>query len=88
MLLDNQSEDSRRHVRLLQQVITSGEAKLVPPMSGSGETDAPGNPTQTLLVLAPMKTQDSVEGVLEVLQRPDCAAGQSAGLSAVPGGNE
>ena len=45
-LLDNQSEDSRRHVRLLQQVITSGEAKLVPPMSGSGDPDAPGNPTQ------------------------------------------
>ena len=26
-LLDNQSDDSRRHVRLLQQVITSGEAR-------------------------------------------------------------
>jgi multidrug efflux pump subunit AcrA (membrane-fusion protein) len=78
-LLDVQSEDSRRHVRLLQQVITSGEAKLVPPMSGSGEPDAPGNPTQALLVLAPMKTHDSVEGVLEVLQRSDTQPGSQQG---------
>jgi hypothetical protein len=78
-LLDAQSEESRRHVRLLQQVITSGEAKLVPPMSGSGDPDAPGNPTQALLVLAPMKTHDSVEGVLEVLQRSDSQPGSQQG---------
>ncbi len=78
-LLDVQSEGSRRHVRLLQQVITSGEAKLVPPMSGSGDPDAPGNPTQALLVLAPMKTHDSVEGVLEVLQRSDSQPGSQQG---------
>lgn len=45
-------------MRLLQEVMTTGEARLVPPMSGSGEPDAPGNPTNTLLVLAPMKTDD------------------------------
>ena len=78
-LLDNQSNDSRRHVRLLQQVITSGEAKLVPPMSGAGDPEAPGNPTKTLLVLAPMKTHDSVEGVLEVLQRSDSQPGSQQG---------
>ncbi len=70
-LLDPKSEDSRRHVRLLQEVMMSGEARLVPPLSGAGDPDAPGNPTNTLLVLAPMKTDDSVEGVLEVFQRPD-----------------
>ena len=70
-LLDPQSEESRRHVRLLQEVINSGEARLVPPLSGAGDADAAGNPTNSLLVLAPMKTADSVEGVLEVFQRPD-----------------
>ena len=65
-LLDSQSDDARRHLRLLQQVITSGEAKLVPPLSGAGEADAPGNPTNSLLVLAPLMTDDSVEGVIEI----------------------
>ncbi|MCA9149280.1 MAG: HlyD family efflux transporter periplasmic adaptor subunit [Planctomycetales bacterium] len=78
-LLDPKSEDSRRHVRLLQEVMTTGEARLVPPMSGAGEPDSPGNPTNTLLVLAPMKTDDSVEGVLEVFQRPDSQANSQQG---------
>ena len=52
-LLDPKSEDSRRHVRLLHEVITSGEARLVPPLSGSGDTDGAGNPTNTLLVGLP-----------------------------------
>ncbi len=78
-LLDSQSEDARRHVRLLQQVITSGEPKLAPPLSGAGEPDAPGNPTNSLLVLAPMKTDDSVEGVIEIFQRPDSQAGSQKG---------
>jgi hypothetical protein len=79
MLLDPKSEDSRRHVRLLQEVLSSGEARLVPPLSGSGDSDAAGNPTNTLLVLAPMKTDDTVEGVLEVFQRPDAQPNSQQG---------
>ena len=79
ILLDPKSEDSRRHVRLLQEVLTSGEARLVPPMSGAGDPDAAGNPTNTLFVLAPMKTDDTVEGVLEVFQRPDAQANSQQG---------
>ncbi len=71
-LLDPSSEDSRKHVRLLQEVLQSGEAKLAPPLSGGGDPDAPGNPTNTLIVLAPMKSDHTtVEGVLEIFQRPD-----------------
>jgi hypothetical protein len=66
-------------VRLLQEVLSSGEARLVPPLSGSGDSDAAGNPTNTLLVLAPMKTDDSVEGVLEVFQRPDAQVNSQQG---------
>jgi multidrug efflux pump subunit AcrA (membrane-fusion protein) len=79
VLLDPKSDDSRRHVRLLQEVISSGEARLVPPLSGAGDADAAGNPTNTLLVLAPMKTDDSVEGVLEVFQRPDAQVNSQQG---------
>ena len=70
-LLQTDSAEAQRHLRLLQQVITSGEAKLAPPQSGGAEPNSPGNPTNALLVLAPMLTDDSVEGVLEVFQRPD-----------------
>lgn len=70
-LLETDSEDAQRHLRLLQHVIASGEPKLAPPNSGPAEANAPGNPTNALLVLAPMQTDDSVEGVLEVFQRPD-----------------
>jgi len=70
-LLDTSSEGAQQHLRLLQQVATSNEAKLAAPKSGGDDPNSPGNPTNALLVLAPMSTDDSVEGVLEVFQRPD-----------------
>lgn len=70
-LLDTESEGAQRHLRMLQHVIQSGEAQLAAPQSGGTEPNSPGNPTDALLVLAPMLTDDSVEGVLEVFQRPD-----------------
>src|SRR5262245_11636308 len=79
ILLDPKADESRRHVRLLQEVMGGGEARLVPPLSGSGDPDAAGNPTNTLLVLAPMKTHESVEGVLEIFQRPDAQANSQQG---------
>ena len=65
-LLDTETEESQQHLRLLQSVIRSGEATLAAPNSGGSDPDSPGNPTNALLVLAPMQTDDSVEGVLEV----------------------
>ena len=70
-LLEPSSADAQRHLRLLQSVIATKEPKLAPPQSGGAEPNSPGNPTNALLVLAPMLTDDSVEGVLEVFQRPD-----------------
>jgi len=70
-LLDHRSEDSVRHLRLLQHVLSSGQPQLVAPLSGSGQQDEAGNPTNALLVLAPLVSEDRVEGVLEVFQRPD-----------------
>ena len=70
-LLDATSEDSMRHFRLLQQILTSGEPRLVPPRSSFGEEGQFGNPTDTLLVLAPLRTNEAIEGVIEIFQRPD-----------------
>ena len=69
-LLDANSDETRRHVQLLNQVVESKEAQLVPPQSGDGDTDA-GNPTRYLLVLAPLQGNNKIEGIIEIFQRPD-----------------
>ena len=63
-----------QHGRLLNQIAKSGEAVLVPPHSGAGGGDAEGeeaaaNPTEYLLVIAPIRTDRGVDGLVEVFQR-------------------
>ncbi|MBC8355875.1 MAG: efflux RND transporter periplasmic adaptor subunit [Planctomycetes bacterium] len=70
-LLDSSSDDASRHLRLLNQVINSGEGNLFPPLSGSVEEDAGGNPTRYLIVLSPLRNDGQVEGIIEIFQRPD-----------------
>jgi hypothetical protein len=70
-LLTPGSDDARRHLRLLHHVVETGEPQLVPPMSGGEGEAAGGNPTGYLLVLAPLAGDASIEGVIEVFQRPD-----------------
>jgi multidrug resistance efflux pump len=66
-------EDQRRHTRLLARVIEHNEPLLMAPYSGTsgeeGEEEA-GNPTSFLLVLAPIVSENQVEGVVEIFQRP------------------
>ncbi len=68
-----ESEDAQmQHGRLLQQVIAKGEPALIPPHSGFGEDSSDeeaANPTDFLLVLAPILSDRGVEGVVEVFQR-------------------
>ncbi|MCG8448370.1 MAG: HlyD family efflux transporter periplasmic adaptor subunit [Pirellulales bacterium] len=68
-----QSEEAQlQHGRLLQQVIDRGEPTLIPPQSGTGDEvgeDAVANPTNFLLVLAPIKTDRGVDGLVEIFQR-------------------
>jgi hypothetical protein len=70
-LLAPGSEDAKRHLRLLSHIVHTREPQLVPPMSGGEGEDAGGNPTGYLLVLAPLAGDGTVEGVIEVFQRPD-----------------
>ena len=55
----------------LHHVARAGEPQLVPPMSGAEGDEAGGNPTSYLLVLAPLTGDGTMEGVIEVFQRPD-----------------
>ncbi len=70
-LREKSEEEQARHARLLYRVFGSDEGCLVPPYSGFGESDGEGNPTEFLLVLAPLKTELERTGVVEVFQRPN-----------------
>jgi multidrug efflux pump subunit AcrA (membrane-fusion protein) len=64
-----------QHGRLLTHVLKENEGSLVAPHSGAGEAvdgdeNAPANPTDFLLVLAPVANDQGPQGVLEVFQRP------------------
>jgi multidrug efflux pump subunit AcrA (membrane-fusion protein) len=65
--------DQQRHGRLLQQVLQSGEGMLVAPHSGTGDDDEAANSTPFLLLLGPLKSDQEVQGIVEVFQRPDTA---------------
>jgi len=70
-LLDSESQEASRHFGLLSQITAAGEPALVPPQSGVGEDQTAGNPTNSLLVLVPLRSDNQVEGVVEVFQRSD-----------------
>jgi multidrug efflux pump subunit AcrA (membrane-fusion protein) len=73
-LIENQV-GQQQHGRLLRQVLLGSDGALVAPHSGAGEaTDddeqAAANPTDYLLVLAPMRNDQGPQGVIEIFQRP------------------
>jgi len=70
-LLNPSATDAVRHTRLLGQAVHGGEPVLVPPLSGGEGESSGGNPTDYLLVLAPLVSDGVIEGIVEVFQRPD-----------------
>lgn len=67
---DQSEEEQGHHSRLLQKAFSDNEGLLVAPHGAGGQVD---NPTDYLLVLAPLRTDLETVGVLEVFQRPDTA---------------
>ena len=61
-------EERNRHGAMLQRMIARGEPVMLSPQSG-GE-DAPANPSEFLLLAAPLKTDREVLGLVEIFQRP------------------
>lgn len=70
-LLAPDSEDATRHFGLLTRIAATGEPGLIPPQSGTADEQGAANPTRFLLVLAPMRSDNQVEGIVEIFQRPD-----------------
>lgn len=64
-----------RHGQLLRKAVDrareSGQGLLAAPQSGGGEEDEAGNPTDYLLVIGPLRSDQEVKGLVEVFQRPN-----------------
>ena len=70
-LLDRDTDDAKRHEKLLQYILQQGEPQLIPPRAGDGAETSGANPTDHLLVLGPLVADGKLEGVVEIFQRPD-----------------
>lgn len=67
--LVDSSAMSLRHRRLIENVMASGQPTLVPPQSGAASDDQAGNATDSLLVLACIRIEQEIIGVVEIFQR-------------------
>jgi len=79
--LADSTENQNQHGRLLRRVMTSGQAILAAPHSGATDEDEGGNPTDFLLVLNPLKTDQETKGIVEVFQRPGAPVNVQKGYS-------
>ncbi|MCA9158015.1 MAG: efflux RND transporter periplasmic adaptor subunit, partial [Planctomycetales bacterium] len=61
---------SPSHERILRCVVAEGQPILVPPGSVKIEADRPHNPLSEALIIIPVRIQEEVEFLLEVIQRP------------------
>lgn len=60
---------SEPHRRILDCVINEGAPILVPPQSVNVETERPTNPLPHALIIVPVRVEDDIEYVLEIVQR-------------------
>jgi len=81
--LDSDESARQSHGELLRQTCLSGRAQIVPPRSGTGSAEnglpAPGNPTDFVVLLAPILIEKQIAGLVEVWQdrrhNPDAMPG-------------
>ncbi|MGN6133031.1 MAG: efflux RND transporter periplasmic adaptor subunit [Aureliella sp.] len=72
-LLQADNEDAMRHGRLLSRLYSRAQSEIVPAGAFIGEDQSEGNPTQFLLVIAPLSSGKRSVGLIEIFQRPDSA---------------
>ena len=75
--LASREEYQASHAQLLKRSLGQSEGLLVPPHSGSDAEG--GNPTELLLVLAPLSNDEGPCGLIEILQRPGSGASTQRG---------
>jgi len=67
--LATSQENQQQHGQLLGRALTSDEGMLVAPHSGGTGAEG-GNPTEFLLVLGALATENQRYGIVEIFQRP------------------
>ncbi len=72
-LLESDTDESKKHTKLLSRLFTRGQSELVPPNSMIGESQDEGNPSDYLLVVSPLSSGRQPTGLVEVFQRPNSA---------------
>jgi polyhydroxyalkanoate synthesis regulator phasin len=68
-----------QHHSLLQRVLAADEPQLVSPLSGGANADEAGNPTDSLLVLAPLRIGKTTAGLVEIFQRANAGPATQQG---------
>ncbi|HEV3116720.1 MAG TPA: PDZ domain-containing protein [Gemmataceae bacterium] len=73
--LDKSDDDRQTHDELLRMSIQMARPQMVPPHSGTGSAEdgkpAPGNPTDYVILMAPILVDKQVAGLVEVWQDAD-----------------
>jgi hypothetical protein len=73
--LDKSETDRQTHDELLRMAAQTARPQMVPPHSGTGAAEdgkpAPGNPTDYMILLAPILVDKQVAGLVEVWQDAD-----------------
>ena len=57
------------HSKLLAEVLSASQSRIVAPRSGASSHELPSNPTDYLLVVSALKSGDELVGVIEIFQR-------------------
>jgi hypothetical protein len=82
--LDRSKEGRESHDELLRQAITKGQPGMLPPHSGLGPAEgnrpAPTNPTDYLILLAPIIVDKQCAGLVEIWQDPHRGADAQRGF--------
>ena len=69
--LADDKEAQAQHGKLLGKVLSTGEPMMIAPRSGATEdSDEGANPTDFLLILGPLMSDQEIKGVVEIFQRP------------------
>jgi multidrug efflux pump subunit AcrA (membrane-fusion protein) len=67
--LENSPQGRLQHGALLKSVLDGGQTVLFQPGAGAAAENGPGNPSEHLLVLAPLMVEHQPQGVIEIFQR-------------------
>lgn len=76
------AERESQHLALLAHIMTNAQPRAIAPHSGRGAADSntPANPTEFLLVLAPIAIDERTLGIVEIFQRPDVSPAACQGF--------